>query len=107
MSLRQLEKLPLDVECTNRLSVLKPDNPGARRVTRDIAGALNGIRQDKVFRQPPIFEQRKDARRCSDLQRSRKWTHVGIANEQVEPAIFPVIGQGLVPRVDDRAVELN
>ncbi len=105
--LRQLVELPLNVEAADGLAVFQPHDPGARRVAGNIARALHGVAQAEIFGQTPIFEQRQDAGRGPNFQRGRKRTHVGIADEQMEPAVFPVIGQRLVARVDDGAIELH
>ena len=43
----------------------------------------------------------------ADLQRGRERAHVGVADEQMQAAILAIVGQRLVARVDDRAVELH
>src|SRR5947199_523407 len=107
MALGEIVELPLDVERANSFTVLKIDNPLARRIPRDVASAPDGVVEDKIARQLALFKERKHRRGGADLQRVGKRAHVGITNEQMEPPIFAVIGQRLIARVDDSAVELH
>src|SRR6266853_4993804 len=107
MALGEIVELPLDIERANRFSVLKIDNPLASRIARDVARAANGVVENKIARQLALLEEREHGGGRADLQRVGERAHVGIADEQMEPPIFAVIGQRLVTRVDDGAVELH
>ena len=107
MALGEIVELPLDIERANSFAVLKIDNPLASRVARDVARAANGVVENKIARQLALLEQREHRGGGADLQRVSKRAHVRIANEQMESPIFAVIGQRLIPRVDDGAVELH
>ena len=104
MFLRQLVQLPLHVERTDRLAVFQSDDP-ALGGSRETSRVPDRISQN--VRQKALLEEREDARGRPDLQRGCKRTHVRVADKQMEPAIFPVISQRLIARVDDRAVELH
>ena len=54
-----------------------------------------------------MLEQGQHTRRRADFQRRGKRAHVRVANEQVQPAIFPIICERLIARVDDRTIELH
>ena len=106
-ALRESRKFPLHVERTDGPAVLELDNPLLSGVARDLARALHGIGKNQIPRQMAVFEQRQDAGGRAYLQRRGKRAHVRVADEQMKPAIFPVIGQRFVARVDDRAIELH
>ena len=107
MCQRQLVELPLNIERADGLAIFQPHDPGASRVAGNVARALDGIGQNKILRQPALFEQRQDAGSRPDFQSRRKRAHVRIADEQMKPAIFSIIGERLVAGVDDGAVELH
>src|SRR5438270_7092833 len=107
MSLREIVKLPLHIERADGFAVLKIDNPFAGWIARDVARAANGVVEDKIARQLTLLEQRKNGGSRADLHRVGERAHVGIADEQMEPAIFSIVGQRLVARVDDGAIELH
>ena len=107
MSLRQIVELPLYIERTDRFAVFKIDNPTSVGVARNVACALHCIGQDKISRQSAFFQERQNASRRSDLQGGGERAHVGIADEQMQAPILPVIGQRFIPRVDDGAIELH
>ena len=77
---------------------------GSREMSRVLCTASLSTRLRGSF---PIFEQRQNARGRADFQRGRERAHVGIADEQMQPPIFAIIGQRLVARVDDGAIELH
>src|SRR3954447_14275870 len=54
-----------------------------------------------------MLQQGKDAGRRPNFQCGRERAHVRVADQQVQPAIFPIIRERLVAGVDDRAVELH
>ena len=107
MPLSEIVELPLHIERADGFAVFKIDNPFARRIARDVARAADGVVEHEISRQLALFEQRKHARGRADFQRVGERAHVGIADEQMEPAIFAIIGQRLVARVDDGAIELH
>jgi hypothetical protein len=102
----QLMEFPLHIERADVLAILELDNPLLSRIARDVARALDGVGQNKIPRQTAILQQRQDARSRADLQGGGKRAHVGVADEQMKPPIFSVIGQRLIPSVDDGAIEL-
>ena len=55
---------------------------------------------------PTILDQLEDQARRSKLQRRRIFSHIGIAQQQVDAAILVRIRQRLVARIDDRPVLL-
>src|ERR1700720_3265346 len=107
MALGEIVELPLDVQRANSFAVFKIDNPLAGRIARDVARAANGVVENKIARQLALLEEREHGGGGANLQRVGKRAHVRIANEQMEPTIFAVIGQWLVTRVDNGAVELD
>ena len=107
MALSEIVELPLDIERANSFTVLKIDNPLSGRIARDVASAPDGVVENKIARQLALFEEREHRRGGADLQRVGKRAHVRIANEQMEPPIFAVIGQRFIARVNDGAVELH
>ena len=76
-------------------------------VARDIARALDGIGQDKIPRQAAFLEQRQERKQSCRFSARWQRAHVGVADEQMQPPVFAVIGERFVARVDDRAVELH
>src|SRR5438876_9402028 len=106
MSLRQIVELPLYIERTDRFAVFKIDNPTSVGVARNVACALHRIGQDKISRQSAFFQERQNAGRRSDLQGGGERAHVGIADEQMQAPILPVIGERFIQRVDHDAIEL-
>src|SRR5438270_12746560 len=107
MALSEIVELPLDIERANSFTVLKIDNPLSSRITRDVARTANGVVENKIARQLALFEEREHCRGGADLQRVGERAHVGIADEQMEPPVFAIIGQRFVARVDDGAIELH
>ncbi len=105
--LGQREEGMLDFQRGARLPVFEADDPAILRVARNFAGGLDGVHQSHAFRDDAFLEQIEHERRGADLQRVGVLAHVRIADEQVEAAVFAVIGQRLVARVDDGAVELH
>ena len=98
------------IECRARRSVL----PFSRRTIQALVASREMSRvlwtasaRMKFLRQTAFFEQRENAGGGPDFQRGRERAHVGIADQQMEPAILSVIGQRLVARIDDGAVELH
>ena len=85
-------EFPLHIECTDALAILELDNPLLSRIARDITRALDGIGQDKIPRQMAILKQRQNASSRAHLQRGSKRANVGVADEQMKPPIFSVIG---------------
>src|SRR5204862_5529381 len=100
MSLREIVELPLHVERADGFAVFEIDNPLPGRIARNVARAADGIVEDKIARQLTLLEEREYDRGGADLHRVGERTHVGIADEQMEPPVFAIIGQGLVARVD-------
>src|SRR5947208_8448775 len=107
MALSEIVELPLHIERANSFAVFKIDNPLAGRIAGDVASAPDGVVENKIAWQLALLEEREHRRGGADLQRVGKRAHVGITNEQMESPIFAVIGQRLIARVDDGAVELH
>src|ERR1700730_1300226 len=107
MSLSEIVELPLHTDPADGLAVLKIDNPFVRGIARDVAGAADRVVEYEIARQLALLQKRKHCRGGADLQGVGERAHVGIADEQMEPAIFSIIGQRLIARVDDGAVELH
>ncbi len=98
---------PLHIERPDRPAVFQFHDPALGRIARDFPGRLDRVEQRQVVRQKPVLEERENAGGGADLQRIGERAHVRVADEQMQPAIFPIIGQRLIARVDDRAVELH
>src|SRR5437667_9782470 len=107
MALSEIVELPWQFERATSFAVFKIDSPLAGRIAGDVACAPAGVVENKIAWQLALFEEREHRRGGADLQRVGKRAHVGITNEQMEPPIFAVIGQRLIARVDDGAVELH
>src|SRR5690349_5467789 len=107
MFLRQLMKLPLDVERTYGFPIFQLDNPFAGRIPGDVARALDGVVQDEIPWQAAVFKKRKNTGGRAHLQCRRERTHVRIANEKMESSIFSVVSERFISRIDDGAVELH
>ena len=97
----------MHIEAADGPAVLQVHEPRVRRIARDLARALHRIAQDDVVRQAALLEQREHAGGGADLQRGGERAHVRVADQQMQPAIFAVVGERLVARVDDGAVELH
>ena len=103
----QRVQTPLHIEGADRPAVFQFHDPALGRIARDFPGRLDRIEQCQIVRQKPGFEEGENAGGGPYLQRIGERAHVRVADEQMQPAIFPIIGQRLVARVDDRAVELH
>ncbi len=103
----QGQERPLDLVGAPRPTAFQPHQPFAGLVTRHVAGGLHRIHQPDFLGHDPFLEQVQHQRRRAKFQRQRVVAHVGVADQQVQATIFPVIGQRLVAGVDNRAVELH
>ena len=99
---------PLDIERADRLAIFHFHEPFAESDrAKSPASPATASRRVEIVGQKAFFEQSQDAGGRADLQRGGERTHVGVADEQMQPAIFAIIGQRLVARVDDGAIELH
>jgi hypothetical protein len=55
--------------------------------------------------QPAVLDHRQDQRGRPDLEVGRDLRQVGVADDDVEPAVLVGVGVRLVARVDDRPLE--
>src|SRR5260370_41831562 len=59
------------------------------------------VRGERIF-----CQQWQNTDRRANLESVRKWTHVGVSNQKMQPTVLTIVGQRLIACVDDRSVEL-
>ena len=76
-------------------------------IAGDGAGGFDGVEQFPAVGQGVFFEEGEDGGGGAALQRAGEGGGVGVAEEEVQAAEAAVVGEGLVARVDEGAVELD
>src|SRR5690349_23658954 len=84
-------------------SVLETNDCFQVRIARQLFHRSHRLIQLDVSYSPSLDEVEHEPGR-PDLQRRRILAHVGIADDEMEPAIFSAVGMGLVPGIENRPV---
>ena len=99
MTLRQV--FPLDLQGGELPAVGEPDEGPAAEVVGDLADAADGVFHPHVPHDHPGLDHPQDQVHGADLQQGRGFGHVGVADDDVQPAVELGVGVRLVPGVDD------
>jgi hypothetical protein len=80
----------------------QPHRTPAGQVMADLANRPDGVIQREVAERNARLDHLQHQRRGAYLEHRRGLTHVGVADDHVQPAVFLGVGVRLVSRVDDR-----
>ena len=100
--LRRTQIKPLHIDRGDLPSVAQLDDPIVILIATNRFRRVNRLR-DFQLRRFPALNQFQHQRGRAQLHRRRPLTHVGVANNDVEPAILAGIGVRLIPRIHQRA----
>ena len=96
------EVLPLDLQRAGLAAVDQPHLAAAGDVVGDLADRADGVLHREVAHHHALLDHPQDQVAGRDLQQRGRLAHVGVADDDVQPAVLLGVGVRLVAGVDDR-----
>src|SRR5262245_58250346 len=96
-----LQVLRLELQRRDGPPILQPDRLPQGRVVADVPDGLHGRLEAVVLVEAPVLDNVEEEGGGADLEIGRHLGHVGVAHDDVKPAVFLGVRVRLVARVDD------
>src|SRR5215469_5331048 len=98
-----LEVLRLELQRRDSPPVLEPHRLPQGGIVADVPDGLHGRLEAVILVEEPVLDHVEEKGGGADLEIGRHLGHVGVAHDDVEPAVLLGVRVGLVARVDDGA----
>ncbi len=100
----QIQVLFLQLQSRIFFAIIEWHLLAAREITRDVFDGSNRVAQREIRRNEIVLDHLQDNRRGTDFEIRGVFRHIGIAHDDMQPAILFLDCMGLIARIDNAAL---